>query len=249
MSVLHVAHLKKNFGGIQALRDVSLTIKPGKVNLLIGANGSGKTTLINAVSGMFSLDSGAIHFCDADITSMRPDQIFRKGLARTFQRPRLFANLSVLENLLVAQYSAGESFRLALLNHTWKGREAKAVQRALATLESLGLERLKDHLAYDLSGGQIKLLELGKTLVCDAKLVLLDEPIAGIAPKLAHDIFARIVQNCQTHGTTFLVIEHRLDIALRYADYVYVMGDGSIIAHDTPDKIMHNKAVIASYLR
>ena len=248
MRVLNVCNVGKKFGGLDALCGASFAIKPNKVNLLIGANGSGKTTLVNVISGLLRADSGKIMFCGLDITQRRPDQIFNLGMARTFQTPRLFANLSVLENMLVSHHHRGESYRLALLYRRWMTQERSLTEKALSILDGLGISHLKDSLAYDLSGGQIKLLELGKILMSDAKLVLLDEPIAGIAPKLAHRIFSKITDICKKHNTTFLVIEHRLDIALQHADYVYVMGDGSIIAQDVPDKIMQNRDVIASYL-
>lgn len=248
MSTLDISNLNKKFGGLDALRNVSFKIQPNKINLLIGANGSGKTTLVNTVSGLLRANSGRTIFCSMDITQKRPDQIFNLGMIRTFQTPRLFANLSVLENLLVSRHSRGESFRIASLYKKWKRQEDDMTKNALLILDELGILHLKNNLAYDLSGGQIKLLELGKILMSDAKLVLLDEPIAGIAPKLAHQIFCIISDICKKHNTTFLIIEHRLDIALQYADYVYVMGNGSLIAQDEPQKIMQNKDVIASYL-
>ncbi len=215
----------------------------------MGSNGSGKTSIINAVSGLLDIDSGTILFERTDISKKYPDQIFNLGLIRTFQTPRLFSNLSVLENLLMANYSPGESFNFALFSKKWKKQESALREKAMDILKILGLEHLAYSLAYDLSGGQIKLLELAKTLMSDSKLVLLDEPIAGINPKLAHEIFKKIVQINQEKKTTFLIVEHRLDIALQYSDYAFVMNNGELIAHDTPDKILSNSRVISSYLR
>ena len=248
MSILTASNVQKRFSGNIVLKDVSLQIVPNKINLLIGSNGSGKSTLINVISGLLQADGGKISFMNHDITNKSTDEIFNKGIVRTFQTPRLFHGLSVLENLMMANHSIGESFRLALLSKRWREAESETRSKALSILEDLNMTDLKHNLAYDLSGGQIKLLELGKALMSDSKMILLDEPIAGINPTLAHEIFTKISQICQDTKTTFLIVEHRLDIALQYAEYVFVMGDGKIIAQDTPDKILQNDLVIKSYL-
>jgi len=249
MSDLILDDLTKTFGGIRAVDSVSLTPRPHKINLLMGSNGSGKTTLINCISGFQRTSGGAIMFCREPITNKPPHQIFHKGIIRTFQTPRLFENLSVLENLLVAKSGTCEGFVDALFPKRWNQTERNIKEKALSILEELGLKELQDNLAYDLSGGQIKLLELGKVLMSDCKLVLLDEPIAGINPVLAHKIFKKITQICNATKTTFLIIEHRLDIALQYANFCMVLDGGKLLASDTPDKILHNKKVIESYLR
>lgn len=248
MSVLSVSNLEKSFDGNKVLNGVSLELISNKVNLLMGSNGSGKTTLINVISGLISGDKGQIIFKDRDISKKRPDEIFQNGIIRTFQTPKLFSNLSVFENLLMANRAIGESFRHSMFPWKWNADEVSLDEKVNGILESLNLTHLKNSLAYDLSGGQIKLLELGKALMSDSSLVLLDEPIAGINPVLAHTIFSKINQICKDQNKTFLIIEHRLDIALKYVDYAFVMDDGKIIAHDTPDKILDNKNVISSYL-
>lgn len=244
-TILTVKNLSKSFDSVKALDGASIEVHENKLNLLIGANGSGKTSLINAVSGVTGSDSGQIIYRSEDITHHAPHEVFQSGIARTFQQPRLFANLSVLENLLVVDCS-NDRFSRAFYAREHRDAESKARQKALAMLESLDLLPHRDKLAYDMSGGQIKLLELGKTLMSDAPMILLDEPIAGVNPVLAHKIFARIRG---TKDTTFLIIEHRLDIALKYADYVYVMDKGRIIAQDDPDKILLHEAVRESYLK
>ncbi len=248
MSILSTSHLDKHFGGNRAVNDVSFEVPAGGVNLLIGANGSGKTTLVNLISGMVRADAGKVFFGGQDITGLTQDKIFRMGMIRTFQTPRLFSNLSVLENLLVARTGAGESFSSALMYGRWQGEERQTVQKAFSIMQSLGLAERADGLAYDLSGGQVKLLELGKTLMSEPRLVLLDEPIAGINPVLARDILSRISNTCREVGTTFLIIEHRLDIALKYADRVFVMGEGEMIAEGGPDEILDDDRVLRSYL-
>ena len=215
----------------------------------MGSNGSGKTSTINAISGLLAIDAGSILFDGTEISNKRLDQIFNLGIIRTFQTPRLFSNLSVMENLLMARYSPGESFNLALFYGKWRKQEDALREKAMDILKTLQLDSLVSSLAYDLSGGQIKLLELAKTLMSDSKTVLLDEPIAGINPKLAHEIFAKILQINREKKTTFLIVEHRLDIALQYSDYAFVMNNGELIAHDTPDRILSDSRVISSYLR
>ncbi len=248
MSLLSVNSVTKSFGGNRAVDDVTLDIIPNRINLLIGSNGCGKTTLVNAISGNTKVDSGSIIYRGDDITQKSIHYRFSVGITRTYQTPRLFSNLSVLENLMMAHRNEGESFGSALLLRH-KGQEDAIRKKALDVLDSLDLSGLQNRLAYDLSGGQIKLLEIAKTMMGSPGTVLLDEPIAGIAPKLAHRIFGIISKVCRDQGTTFLIIEHRLDIALRYADWVFVMNQGKIIAQDYPDKILHNKTVIDSYLR
>ena len=247
MSFLSIRGLEKSFGGLRALDGATLDIHPNKVNLLIGANGSGKSTLINTVSGLLGPSSGRVILRGKDITGLSPHRIFDHGIMRTFQIPRHFAGLSLMENMLMAHPEPGESFRRALVPSRWKSHEARQAKKALGILESLELLHLRDRLAFEISGGQIKLLELGKTLMADTDIIMLDEPIAGVNPALAHKIFAKI-RDILKDGVTFLIIEHRLDIALRYADYVFVMSRGKVVAHDLPDHILKNKAVQESYL-
>lgn len=248
MSLLTIRDLRKSFGGLRALDGVDFQLVPEKINLLIGANGSGKSTLINTVTGLWKPDSGKILLRGKDVTGLGPEDAFHNGIMRTFQMPRHFANLSVMENMLMTHPEPGESFRRALLRSKWKRFESRQTKKALGILESLELLDLKDKLSFEISGGQIKLLELGKTLMSESDIIMLDEPIAGVNPTLAIRIFEKIKELTGMGGITFLIIEHRLDIALRYADYVFVMGDGRIIAHNKPDLILEDKKVQESYL-
>ncbi len=247
MSLLTISDLRKSFGGLHALDGATLDLHPNKINLLIGANGSGKSTLINTISGLWKPNGGRVTLRGKDITGFPPHRIFEHGIMRTFQIPKHFAGLSLMENMLMAHPEPGESFRKALVPLQWKSYEASQTKKALGILESLELLHLKDKLSYEISGGQIKLLELGKTLMADMEIIMLDEPIAGVNPTLAHKIFKKIKEILKG-GVTFLIIEHRLDIALHYSDYVFVMGDGRVVAHDLPDRILDNKAVQESYL-
>ncbi len=247
MSLLAVENLQKSFGGLHALNGATFDIVPNKINLLIGANGSGKSTLVNTVSGLWAPDGGTVTLRGEDITGLQPDEIFHHGIMRTFQIPRHFANLSVMENMLMAHRGPGEIFRNALTPSRWRHFESEQTKKAITILESIELAHLKDKLSFEISGGQIKLLELGKTLMSKSDIIMLDEPIAGVNPTLALKIFDKI-RTMTGSGITFLIIEHRLDIALRYADYVFVMHEGRIIARDKPDVILDNEDVRESYL-
>lgn len=247
MSLLEARGLVKSYGGVRALDGASLDAERGRVTLLIGPNASGKTTLINAVSGTAALDAGAVTYRGEDITGLPAREVFGRGVVRTFQSPRLFAGLSALENLMVTDASS-DSFRHAPARRTWAARERALAARARDALSSAGLGGMEGRLAYDLSGGQVRLLELAKVLMCSPELALLDEPVAGIAPALAGRILARIRDMSRRDGTAFLVVEHRLDIALRHADVVCVMAGGRVIARGPPEGILEDRAVEESYL-
>lgn len=248
-NILEVNEVKKSFGSLRALDGVSLSVEKGKVNILIGPNGSGKTTLINVISGFYRPDSGQVIFEGKDITAMPPYKVYRLGIARTFQIPSHFWKLSVLENLLVAEKSnPGESFIGSLIKRMWIRDETKSVEKAFRILEIIGLKEQWNNLALNLSGGQMKLLEIGRALMSDARLILLDEPISGVNPTLAHDIFSRILKLRDELGVTFLIIEHRLDIALQYVDKVTAMALGKVIASGEPELVMASPKVIEAYL-
>lgn len=230
------------------MNGATMDLIPHKINLLIGANGSGKSTLINAISGVLRTDAGEIILDGADISQESPEQVFHRGIIRTFQQPRLFQNLSVMENLMMADSNRGEMFRYTLLPPRWINSERAMYDTAVSISESLNLDTKHDNLGYDLSGGQLKLLELGKTMMRDTTIILLDEPIAGINPVLSHELFDKITAICRKEKITFMIIEHRLDIALQYADHVFVMDKGKIIADDAPDHILDNEQVREAYL-
>jgi branched-chain amino acid transport system ATP-binding protein len=244
-----VQDVRKSFGNLHALDGISLQVDERKVSILIGPNGSGKSTLINVVSGLYSPDSGKIIFDNKDVTGFAPHKLYKMGIARTFQIPALFWNLTVLENLLIAEKNnPGESFLKSLLNSFWKDSEKKAMEKASRILELLGLSGLWNQPSFKLSGGQMKLVEIGRALMSDAKLLLLDEPVSGVNPTLAHEIFSRILKLRDELGLTFFIVEHRLDIALKYVDEIYAMALGKLIAAGLPDEVMNNKKVIEAYL-
>lgn len=248
-NVLSVQNLRKSFGNLHALDGISLDVASQKVSILIGPNGSGKTTLINVVSGLYKPESGKVLFEGKDVTGVTPYKLYRIGMARTFQVPSLFWRLTVLENLLVAEKNnPGESFRKSLFKRLWKDSETEATEKASRILGLLGMSRMWNQPAYNLSGGQMKLVEIGRALMSDAKLLLLDEPVSGVNPTLAHEIFSRILELRDDLGLSFFIVEHRLDVALKYVDEIFVMAFGRLIASGLPDDVTSNKNVIEAYL-
>ncbi len=247
--ILKTENVKKRFGGIIALNGVNIDVESKSLTMIIGPNGSGKTTLINVISGVYKPDYGRVKFNGTDITGKPPHQIYKVGLVRTFQIPSLFTNLTVLENLLVAaRIHEGESLFKAIFKLKWLKREEELVRKAYRILEILNLDHLWNHLVSKLSGGQMKLVETGRALMSDPKALLMDEPIAGVNPKLAHEIFDHLIRLKKELGISFLIVEHRLDVALQYVDYVYAMHRGKIIAKGKPEEILEDPRVSEAYL-
>lgn len=247
--ILEVKEVRKSFGSLVALDGVSFEVEPQKVTILIGPNGSGKTTLINTVGGFYRPDSGEVIYEGKAITSLPAYRLYGRGLSRTFQIPNLFWKLTVLENVLVAEKgNPGEGFVRSLLKRSWVSKEADATERAFKILELLGLGKMWNRLAVELSGGQMKLLEMGRVLMSGSRLIMLDEPISGVNPTLAHEIFGRILKLRDEMGVTFLIVEHRLDIALGYVDSVVAMALGKVVARGEPELVMADPKVIEAYL-
>jgi len=248
-TMLSVKEVAASFGKLRALDGVTLSVGEGSVTLLIGPNGSGKTTLVNVITGFQRPDGGHVFYGEREITGWSPQRVYRVGITRTFQVPSLFGKLTTIQNLLVAdKTNPGESFLKSHIRRLWINHERETVEKASRILQTLGLAEQSDKPVSVLSGGQMKLTELGRALMSDAKLYLLDEPISGVNPTLALEIFARIVSLRKQFGVTFLIIEHRLDIALRYVDYVNVMASGKLIAAGTPTQVVSDSKVIEAYL-
>lgn len=246
--ILRLRELVKSFGGLRAVNGVSMDVRERTLTILIGPNGSGKTTLINLITGVYKPDRGRIMYDGMDITGLPPHEIFRLGIARTFQIPQPFRRLTVLENLLVCCDNPGESFLNALRRNKWMRAEEEAVERAFRVLKLLNLDHLWDHESWKLSGGQMKLLEIGRALMSNAKLLIMDEPVAGVNPALAHDIFRSLTGLRDGLGITIFMVEHRLDIALQYADEAYVMAAGKMISMGSPEEVVMDPQVIEAYL-
>ena len=249
MVILRISNIVKRFGGNTVLDGIDIELEEGQIYQLIGPNGSGKTTLINVISGMLKPDDGEIIFDGHDITKKDLHDTFNTGLVRTWQIPQPFVNLTTLENFVISSGgNSGESFLMAPLKSRWKKDEQRITKNALEIMETVNLIKQRDVLSQNLSGGQQKLLELGRAMMSGAKMILMDEPIAGVNPTLAHEIFKKISKICKTQKITFLIVEHRLDIALQYADHVFALNQGKIIARGNPDEVIRHPKVVESYL-
>ena len=248
-TLLTVKNVSKRFGSFYALQNISLTVPEKTIALLIGPNGSGKTTLINCISGVYWPDEGQILFDEKDITGMHVHDIVKLGLVRSFQVPAPFKKMTVAENLLVCgQSNPGESFVSSLNRRRWRDFEKGSVDRMFKVLKAVGLDDKVDTLAGELSGGQLKLLELGRLLMLSPKMMLLDEPIGGVNPVLANSILSHIINIRNEFGTSFLIVEHRLDIVMKYVDYVYVLSKGNLIASGAPSEIVERRELYDVYL-
>lgn len=247
--MLKIEDLKKHFGGIKAVDGISLETSDNEITLLIGPNGSGKTTTINAVTGYYEPDDGQILFRDQDITGWPMHEIYRTGLVRSFQFPSPFQGLSVLGNLLVASHTnLGESFINCLRRGSWSTQEEENVEKAFSVIDALDLNDIWDEDINSLSTGSLKLVEIGRALMAEAKMIILDEPICGVNPTLADEIFSYIVNLKEELDLTFMIIEHRLDIALDYADYVFVLDHGELISEGVVDEVINDPQVREVYM-
>jgi branched-chain amino acid transport system ATP-binding protein len=247
--MLVVQGVKKYFGGLKAVDGVNLKAERRKITLLIGPNGSGKTTLINVITGYLKPDGGKVYFEGEDITGLPMNKIYEKNIIRTFQIPSLFPSLTVLENLLVAgRGNPGEYLMKCLNRGKWIEYEENLVRKAMEVMRTLNIIEFWNTPVTALPAGHLKLVEIGRALMADAKMAILDEPIGGVSPKLANEIFLLFRKLRDERGLTFLIIEHRLDIALKFADYVYVMHNGKIISEGVPQQIVGDSLVKKVYM-
>jgi branched-chain amino acid transport system ATP-binding protein len=236
--MLEVRAVCKHFGGLMAVAGASLRVEAGQIVGLIGPNGSGKSTLLSLVAGQHRPDEGHILLDGQEIGGLPPARIFALGLARSYQDPSLFFRMGVLDNaLLPPKAQTGERPTVAPWRRRWWPQERQLAQRAAGVLADLKLLPRRDALASELSGGQMKLLELGRTVMGEPRMMLLDEPTAGVAPALAYTIFEEIARLRREGGMTFLVVEHRLEILFDFVDWIYVMHMGKVIAEGKPDQI------------
>ena len=248
--MIKVESVSKRFGGVHAVNNASIEIAKGSITGLIGPNGAGKTTLFNMIAGNLAPTSGHIFLDGEDVSGVPPYELFHKGLLRTFQIAHEFGTLTVLDNLMmVPSQQAGEKlmdawFRPSLVRE----QEAKVRDKAMEVIDFLNLGHVAQELAGNLSGGQKKLLELGRTMMVDAKVVLLDEVGAGVNRSLLREIGEAIVRLNQEKGYTFCMIEHDMDFIGRLCDPVIVMAEGSVLAQGTAKEVIANEAVIEAYL-
>ena len=250
LNILQVDNLSKYFGGLAAVSNCSLKIKKGSITGIIGPNGSGKTTLFNLIAGNLKPSDGSVLFYGEDITGIPSYELFSKGLLRTFQIAHEFTHLTVLENLMmVPGGQSGEQLVNALFKPKIVNAEEKKIkEKALEVIDFLHLKHLSKELAGNLSGGQKKLLELGRTMMVDAKLVLLDEVGAGVNRTLLKDIGSAILRLNKEKGYTFCMIEHDMDFISRLCDPVIVMAEGSVLFEGTSEEVKKDEKVIESYL-
>ena len=248
--VLQVLDVVKEFGGVRAVDHCSLEVMPGAITGLVGPNGAGKTTLFNLVSGAMAPTSGRIVFGGRRIDGMMMHEVFRLGLMRTFQIPREMKRMTVLENLmLVPAPQLGERVWASWLIPGRVAREERRIERqALEVLEFVRLSHLADEYAGNLSTGQKKLLELARTLMAEPRLVLLDEPGAGVNRTLLGELADHIRRACTERGVTFLLIEHDMPLVMRLCDPVIVMANGAVIAQGTFPQIRRDPRVLEAYL-
>ena len=249
-NILKIDNLSKYFGGLAAVSNCTLKIKRGSITGIIGPNGSGKTTLFNLIAGNLKTSKGNVLFNNENITDIPSYELFSKGLLRTFQIAHEFTNLTVLENLMmVPSNQSGEKLINALLKPGLVDKEEEKVRKkAYEVIEFLNLKHLANELAGNLSGGQKKLLELGRTMMVDAKLVLLDEVGAGVNRTLLKEIGTSIQRLNKEKGYTFCMIEHDMDFISRLCAPVIVMAEGSVLFEGTSDQVKKNEKVIESYL-
>ena len=233
--MLTVENLAKEFDGLTAVNDLNFTVEPNTISGLIGPNGAGKTTTFNMIAGHLKPSSGKIYFDGKEITNLRPHQTFQLGIVRTFQIPRPFSGMTVLENLtMVPRNQIGEKiWNNWLRNNAVEREEQQISEKANGLLEFLNLSDLQNEYSGNLSGGQLKLLELGRALMSDPKVILLDEPAAGVNPTLLEEIIDRI-RDIHRQGVTFLIIEHNMELVMRLCSSILVMAEGGILMRGSP---------------
>ena len=248
--VLRVRGVQKSFGGLMAVNSVTLDISPGIITGLIGPNGAGKTTLFNLISGLYKSEAGTIHLKGERIDGLPPHEIFHKGISRTFQIARELKLMTVLENLMLVPIGqTGESLLLTWFRPQQVRKEEKEIkEKALEVLEFVNLIDLKDEYADSLSAGQKRLLELARTMMSDPKIILLDEPGAGVNPTLLKHLVGYLRQIVEDHGMTLFLIEHDMDLVMNTCDQVVVMNYGEILTEGPPEIIRRDPRVLEAYL-
>ncbi len=241
MALLELASVTKTYGGIVAVDEASFSVEPGKITALIGPNGAGKTTAFDTVCGVVSADSGTITMDGTDITNLRPHRIAKRGIGRTFQITRELGDMTVLENMAVTGVPNGLRSLL--------GRRISIAERdrAMDLLTFVGIDRLAGEPAKRLSYGQRKLLEFASVLMTQPKLILLDEPAGGVNPALMDRLMDRI-RAVNADGTTFLIVEHNMDVVMALSDSIVVMAHGQVLIQDTPEQVRSDKRVLDAYL-
>jgi branched-chain amino acid transport system ATP-binding protein len=249
MALLEIINMSKHFGGLQAVKDVSFTVRQNCIKAVIGPNGAGKTTLFNLVSGFLAPDSGVILFKDAPIQGISPHEIAARGLSRTFQHIRLFAHMTALENVMVGCHvRSGAGFLAGMLNLPFTWREEREIRaKSLRLMDFLGIAGLAEAEATSLSYGQQRAVELARALASGPTMLLLDEPVAGLNMRETADM-AKLISSIRDLGITVLIVEHDMSLVMNISDEVIVLSYGEKIADDTPHAVQNNPEVVRVYL-
>jgi ABC-type branched-subunit amino acid transport system ATPase component len=242
-AMLDVAHVSKSFGGVVANDDISLSVPAGAVIGLIGPNGSGKTTLFNSIVGFHPIDAGSVKFEGEEISTLRVPEIARRGMLRTFQQTRIYGEMTCVQNMLISAPERASRWRNMFRKHSAAERD-----KADALLEFVGLYSKRHLISGELSFGQQKLLEFAMALMNEPKLLLLDEPTAGINPTLINGIIDRLKRANAELGITLFVIEHNMRVIMNLAEHIYCLAHGELLAEGRPDALQHDQRVIDAYL-
>ena len=246
---LEVTNLKKSFGGLKAVDVQSLNLNRNELTSIIGPNGAGKTTFFDLISGFQDSDEGKVYLNKKNITRSQPYSIARLGMIRTFQLTKVFDRMTVLENMMFSASSVNnDSFMKSLIRlPSQKTTEKNIKEKSFEIMKDLNIDHMANSYARELSGGQKKLLELGRSIVNDPSILLLDEPLAGVNPKLAEEIL-QIILNLSEKGISILMVEHNIEAGMKISQRVIVLAEGMVIADDIPENVRTDEKVIEAYL-
>lgn len=249
MAILEINSVSKSFGGVKALKNVTMAIQENMITALIGPNGAGKTTLFNVVTKIESADSGKVFFNSRDVTDLKPYDFGRLGVLRTFQRSMPFGEMTLLENVMCGRMVVSE---MGKLGGFWKTKRIKDIlekdrQKAMDLLRLVGLFEKQDMIAQNIAYGEQRRLEVARALACNPKILLLDEPVAGMNPEESVEM-AQLIKRISRKGLTTFLIEHNLDVVMNLCEKIYVLSYGEIIAKGEPEEIQTNEKVIEAYL-
>ena len=246
---LEVTNLKKSFGGLQAVNVQSIKLKKNELTSIIGPNGAGKTTFFDLISGFQDSDDGKVILNDKNITKSQSYTIARLGMVRTFQLTKVFDRMTVLENMMFSASKVdNDSFIKSLVKPpSQKNKEIDIKEKSFEVMKNLNIEHMANSYARELSGGQKKLLELGRSIINDPEILLLDEPLAGVNPKLSEEIL-EIILNLSKNGISILMVEHNIEAVMKISERVIVFAEGKVIADDIPENVRNDKKVIEAYL-